>query len=94
MKSQHIRIKDNLKLPLKINNWIKLDFIFLLSSFNHLNFQMFLSKINVRQFLNQRIQPVDVYLALFFNKNKFYLDFFARNQFAEVCLKQAFMKFL
>jgi len=94
MKSQHIRIKDNLKLPLKINIWIKLDFIFLLSSFNHLNFQLFLSKTNVRQFLNQRIQPVDAYLFLFFNKNKFYLDFFARNKFAEVCLKQAFTKFL
>jgi len=94
MKSQNIRINNKLKVPSKINIWIKLDCIFLLSSFNHLNFQMFLSKIPVRQSLNQRIQPVDAYFFLFFNKNKFYLDFFARNKFAEVCLKQAFIKFL
>jgi len=71
-----------------------LDYIYLLSSFRHLDFKRFLNRIHIRQILNQRIQPAEVYFHLFFNRNKIYLDFFTKNKFVEACLKQAFIKFL
>lgn len=71
-----------------------MDYIYLLSSFRHLDFKRFLNRIHIRQILNQRIQPAEVYFHLFFNRNKIYLDFFTKNKFVEACLKQAFIKFL
>jgi hypothetical protein len=66
----------------------------LLNSFSHLNFNSLLGKTQPQQFSNQWLQPIEFYFSFFCNRNKIYLDFFAKNKFTEACLKQAFRKFL